>query len=98
MTNEHSETFLQATRRTIHQSGLDDFLPTLLLPDREHLVVLEGIPQGEDQAAIARKWASAQAGSGNPYMLAFRVDGTHFAIVRFIGGVLSEDFYASQDA
>jgi hypothetical protein len=98
MANGHSDTFLQATRRTIRQSGLDSFMPTLLLPDREHLAVLEGIPQGEDQAAIARKWATAQAGSGNPYMLAFRVDETHFSIVRFIGGVLSEDVYASQDA
>jgi hypothetical protein len=98
MPSDRPDTFLEATRQMIRKCGLDGFMPTLLLPSQDHLVVLDGAPEGADHAAIARKWAASKAGPGESYMLAFRVDDARFAIVRYADGVLSEHIHALQDA
>jgi hypothetical protein len=38
--------FIAMTRRIIAKDGFEEYLPTLMLPQRRHVTVLEGLPLG----------------------------------------------------
>lgn len=48
--------FIAMTQRIIEKDGFDGYLPTLVLPARNHISVLEGIPSNVDVEAAARQW------------------------------------------
>lgn len=82
--------FIAMTLRIIAKDGFDDYLPTLVLPARRHISVMEGIPSEVDVEAVARRWAEREAKSDEDYFLAFKVDGAHFKVVARLNGQVNE--------
>lgn len=82
--------FIAMTRRIIAKDGIENYLPTLVLPDRRLITVLEGMPPDVDVEAASRTWASDQAGENEDYFLAFTIDAARFKVVARLGGVEHE--------
>jgi len=86
------EDFAEITQRVIRKDGFDGFMPTLCLPERKHITVLEGVPdekQSEMRSislALARRRADAQ----EEFLLAFREDDVSFRIIRSFRGKICE--------
>jgi hypothetical protein len=74
--------FAKITRRVIATDGFDDYLPTALYPSRNHVVVLEGVPEGSDLEPIAVAWAAKGAIGNEEFLVAFKVGSTKFKIIR----------------
>ena len=47
--------FIAMTRRVIARDGFDDYLPTLVLPERRHIAVLEGMPPDAQRSHVGRQ-------------------------------------------
>lgn len=75
--------FAKITQRIIANKGFDDYLPTLCLPERQHVMVLEGIPMEKllHIREIALTWADEKAKPGEEYFLAYKEDTNRFRIV-----------------
>jgi hypothetical protein len=74
--------FARITRRVIARDGFEEYLPTALYPDRQHIVVLEGAPEGADVERIALAWATKGAIADEEFLVAFKVAPTKFKVVR----------------
>jgi hypothetical protein len=89
--------FAEITRRVIARDGFDGYLPTLCLPGRNHITVLEGIPEEklEHVRDIAIDWAAEKAGPDEEFFLAYKEDAGGFRVVhRFTGGTEERLFSA----
>lgn len=84
------ESFVSITRRVIARDGFDGYLPTLMLPATQEVLVLEGAPQDATTAAITRRWAEGRAGEGADFVLSYKVDKQRFAVLARIEGFLYE--------
>jgi hypothetical protein len=73
--------FIAMTRRIIAKDGFEGYLPTLVLPDRRHVAVLEGVPPDVDVEAAAKKWALQKSEPEEDYFLAFKIDSAHFKVI-----------------
>ena len=79
--------FAKITRRVIAKDGLDEYLPTALYPARNHVVALQGVPDGLDLELIVTEWAAKGAIEGEEYLVAFKLDSTRFKVIRhYYGG------------
>ena len=78
------------TKHILEKDGLDGYLPTLVLPARDHIMVLEGIPQDVDVETAAREWASRSARANEDFFLAFKLDDCHFKVVTRLGEHIDE--------
>jgi hypothetical protein len=87
------EEFAQMTRRVIEGDGIDEYMPTACYPARRQLAVLEGIPDEADVERAALDWASGKAWPGEEYLVAFRLDGNHFKVVRREGDQSDQAVY-----
>ena len=74
-----ADDFIAMTRRIIDKERFEEYLPTLLLPARHHIAVLEGVPGEVDRAATA--WAAGTVDGGEDFFLAFKIDATHFKVI-----------------
>jgi hypothetical protein len=90
MPKDSRDSFTQATWNVVHRDGLDALQPTLLIPDRDHIVVLDGVPSTEDQSSIARQWAVEIARPNESYILAFRSGRNCFTVAAFKDGACAE--------
>ena len=81
--------FVAMTQRIIAKDGFDGYLPTLVLPARRHVAVLEGVPDHVDVEAAARRWAEDKAGPDD-FQLAYKVDARHFKAVERVAGEIEE--------
>ena len=88
--------FIAMTRRIIAKDGFDGYLPTLVLPERRHVTVLEGMPPDVDTEAASRKWASSKVGESEDYFLAFKIDPGQFKVVARLEGVEQERVAAAK--
>ena len=77
--------FAAITRRVIARDGFEGYLPTALFPARKHVVVLEGVPEGEPLETVALAWALSNAAGGEEFLVAFKVSPTHFKVIRRVG-------------
>jgi hypothetical protein len=84
------EQFIAMTHRVIEEEGFGDYLPTLLLPQRQDVRVLDGIPEGNDIESQAKGWAERSVNEDQDFILAFKVDASHFKVVARIDGINSE--------
>jgi hypothetical protein len=75
------EDFIAMTRRIVARDGFDGYLPTLVLPGRRHVAVLEGVPPEVDVETAAKKWAAEKCEPGEDYFLAFKLDSAHFKVI-----------------
>jgi hypothetical protein len=91
------EQFAKITRKVVAEDGFDDYLPTALYPERKHIVVLEGAPEGVDLEPIAIRWADQGAISGEEYLVAFKVGPKQFKIVRRYPGGQEEGVFDVAD-
>lgn len=85
--------FVNMTRRIIVQDGLDEYLPTLLMPARRDVRVLEGIPQAVDVEAVSVEWAERTASPTEDFLLAFRSGQAGFKVVARINGERHESLH-----
>jgi hypothetical protein len=88
--------FIAMTRRIIAEDGFEEYSPTLVLPERRHVTVLEGMPSDVDPEAVSRKWATSKAGENEDYFLAFKIDPVQFKVVARLGGVEQERVAAAE--
>jgi hypothetical protein len=89
--------FAEIIRRVIARDGLDDYLPTLCVPARKHISVLENIPPEklERVREIAMTWAEKKAKPDQEYFLAYKEDADRFRVVhRFSDGTEERLFSA----
>ena len=62
------------SRGTIEHEGFDDYLPTVLYPNRAHIVALEGVPNGAGLESVALEWAAKGAMGDEEFLVAFKID------------------------
>ncbi|MCO5052544.1 MAG: hypothetical protein M9920_09590 [Verrucomicrobiae bacterium] len=86
------EDFAEITQRIIQKDGFDGFLPTLCLPERRHITVLEGVPDEKqpELRSISLAWAKDKATGEEEFLLAFREDSVSFRVIRSFRGELDE--------
>lgn len=77
--------FVKITRRVIARDGFDGFLPTALYPGRRDLVVLEGVPDGDELEACCVRWAEGGAIANEEFLVAFKIGPTQFRVVHRFG-------------
>jgi hypothetical protein len=93
------ESFAAVTRKVIASEGFADYLPTVLYPSRKALAALQGAPKGEKLEAIAVAWAAKGAVGDEEFLVAFKVSGSSFKIVRRHAGQFEERvFHVSDNA
>jgi len=86
------EDFAEITQRVIRKDGFDGFLPTLCLPERNHVAVLEGVPEEKrpEIRSISLAWARDQAAEQEEFLLALREDEASFRVIRSYKGEIYE--------
>jgi hypothetical protein len=90
--------FAESTLRVIAQGGFADHIPTVLFPERSHLAALEDVPPDVDIEDASRKWAHEKAQGAEEYLLVFKIDATHFKVVRHFAGSFEEGVFKIPDA
>lgn len=90
--------FIAMTRRIIAKNGFEGYLPTLLLPSRKDIRVLEGVPSEEDLERVVARWAARISGPEEDSLAAFKADDTHFKVLARLDGKNSSVVCATQDA
>ena len=78
--------FIAMTHRVIKRDGFEGYQPTLLLPQRKDIRILEGVPEDVDIEAAATNWASRATDAEEDFFLAFKMDANHFKVVARIRG------------
>lgn len=63
-------------------SGLHLGTVTACFPARAKVAVLEGVPANVDQEEAAVQWATAKAVGDEELLVAFKIDGARFEVVR----------------
>jgi hypothetical protein len=76
--------FAAVTQRVIGRKGFDHFQPTALYPQRDHI---RGGADFSASVPVAHilEWAAEGARDGEEFLVAFRVDDSHFKVVRQVG-------------
>jgi len=77
--------FAKVTQKVIARDSFDGFLPTACFSQRNHLAVLEGVPADADIQSVTVKWAISKAIPGEEILIAFKIDSSHFKIMRLLG-------------
>src|SRR5262245_40382618 len=92
------QAFAAITRRVIAKNGFAAYMPTLCLPTRERIVVLEGIPKKESgrMREIATSWAERMATQNEDYFLAYKEDSRRFRVVHRHRGRTQEECFAAK--
>ena len=91
------EEFASITRNVIAESGFDDFLPTACFPERRELRALTGLPDDEDPEKPVLEWAEGLAVGPEEFLVAFKVDASHFKVIRKLrDDTVSKTFAVSQ--
>jgi hypothetical protein len=89
--------FAALTKRIIASDGFDDYQPTAIYPDRRHVVVLDGAPEGPELESIAVKWAERGAVGGEEFLVSFKFGPDRFKVVRRSAGVQEEGVFDAVD-
>ena len=79
----------------IARDGFNQYLPTVLYPDRKYILVLEGVPPVENLEDIALEWARENAVGDEEFLLAFKISPTQFKVVRRHAGSLNSEVFAA---
>jgi hypothetical protein len=88
------DAFAGMTRRLIASDGFDRYLPTACYPERRVLRVLEDAPNTERLETIALEWALSRQEGDEEVLVAFKVDASHFKVIRRAAGLAEECVYA----
>ena len=85
--------FATVTRRVIANQGFEDFQPTALYPARDHIRGGDAFPRAVPESHVLR-WAAEGARQEEEFLVAFKLDDSHFKVVRRIGSYSEDDTYA----
>jgi hypothetical protein len=83
--------FITVTQRFIQRNGFDDYEPTLVLPQRKDIRLLQGVPPDVDMEAAATDWATRATDAEEDFFLAFKTDESHFKVIARIKGEVYEE-------
>lgn len=92
------DAFAGMTRRLIASDGFDGYLPTACYPERRVLRVLEDAPYTEGLEPIALDWALSRREGDEEVLVAFKLDASHFKVVRRAAGLAEECVYSIAEA
>jgi hypothetical protein len=84
--------FATATQRVISKEGFDDFQPTAIYPERDHIRGGANFPANIPEAHVLL-WAAEDIRDGEEFLVAFKMDDSHFKVVRRVGLFSEEDIY-----
>ena len=85
--------FAITTKRVIADNGFEEYLPTVIYPSRCHIKTLVGLPREVEPEKPVLKWAASEAGNGEEFLVAFKVDKSHFKVIRCIGAYSEDETY-----
>lgn len=85
--------FAKLTQRIIARDGFDGYLPTACFPERREIAVLEGVPTDANVEGAALQWARRKARADEEVLVAFKIDSSHFKIIRFKDPDRTEQVY-----
>jgi len=86
--------FSIVTRRIISNQGFEDFLPTACYPLRRHVQTLVDLAKDINPEEPTLTWASKAAQDGEEFLVAFKIDATHFKVIRRIGSYSEDELYS----
>jgi hypothetical protein len=75
------ENFIDITNNVIAEDGFEEFLPTLLFPDRQEVIVLGDLPVADNHERFAQEWIAKVVKPKENYLVAYRVDSKHFKVI-----------------
>ena len=78
--------FVAMTRRIIAKDGFDNYLPTIVVPGRRHIAVLDAIPSGVEIETAAKEWLIRTVEPGEDYFLVFKLDLKQLKILARLDG------------
>ncbi len=89
--------FAEITRRVIARDGFDGYLPTVCVPARKHISVLESIPPEklDHVREIAIAWAEKKAKPDEEYFLAYKEGADSFRVVHHFSGGAEERLFSA---
>lgn len=88
------EEFAATTRRVILESELEDYMLTVICPDRARIKTLVGIPSEVETEQIALKWAGEDVRNQEEVLVAFKVNDSHFKVIREIGPYSDDEVFS----
>lgn len=91
-----TDEFAEITQCVIAEDGFDEFQPTACYPARRHIQALAGFPTDLAPEGPVLEWAGQSAGSNEEFLVAFKVDPTHFTVIRCIGPFRESETYVVQ--
>jgi len=88
------EEFATTTRHVISENGFEDYAPTAIYPVRALIKILTGVPSEVDTEQVALKWAGQDVGNEEEFLVAFKVDDSHFKVIRKIGPYSEDEVFS----
>ena len=77
--------FSNMTKRIIADNGFEEYVPTAIYPARRHIQTFMGLPPDLEMERAVLKWAAEDAQNDEEFLVAFKVDESHFKVIRRIG-------------
>jgi hypothetical protein len=65
--------FKRITEQVIQDNGIPPYIPTLIVPSEEAVMLLRGIPEDMSHEVAARDWVQEMGHESKEYFLAFKV-------------------------
>lgn len=78
--------FVKMTQRIIGEDGFANYLPTLLLPAKREVRVLDDVGASDEQTLRITDWLAEQVEPDEDFLVAFKVDESYFMVVGRLGG------------
>jgi hypothetical protein len=88
------EEFAEITRRVISRDGFATYQPTVCIPGRRPVLVIEGVPPVPDLETALLEWCRDNAGE-EECLVAFKVSDQAFKVVRRDGETVESDVFAA---
>lgn len=82
--------FEQMIQKIIREDGFANYLPTLLLPTRRQVRVMDAQEDEQGQAIALSDWVAEQVEDGEDFLVAMKVDEAHFMVMGRIDGQACE--------
>ena len=90
------DAFAAMTQRVIADEGFDEHLPTACYPQRRVVRVLEDAPDALDFESVALDWALAAAEGDEEVLVVFKINPTHFKVIRHAAGQAEDCVYPAE--
>ena len=90
--------FAEMTYVVLQDTPIEDYIPTLCLPEKNTVHALQGIPAEEEKnlREISLDWALNATDEKEEFLVAFRDGPEHFRIIRRFNGELREALFPAK--